>query len=121
MVQLFCKINRQLLSKGNIVIGGQNTLLILTLLASSFMFCQNRIPPPPCYANGNSGLGGAGGEGYFLFSGENTNPIIFAMSTGSKHMNDILVLFIDTGAPGRHEIDVTVDDHCKLPLKAKRI
>ena len=86
-------------------------LIILALLMSNFLFSQ---PPPPCYGNGNSGFGGAVGEGQFLFSGEFDNPIIFNMYTGdngTNEMNDILVLYIDTGAPGRTEIDLTVDDN----------
>ncbi|OUR98130.1 hypothetical protein A9Q86_13805 [Flavobacteriales bacterium 33_180_T64] len=80
-------------------------------MTSSYIFSQNRLPPPPCNANGNSGFGGAVGEGHILFSGDGVNPINFAMSTSANDMNDILVLYIDTGEPGRNEIDTTIDDN----------
>ncbi|MGS2727102.1 hypothetical protein ACU8DI_10880 [Psychroserpens sp. BH13MA-6] len=84
------------------------SLIFVTLFSvSNLTFSQ---PPPPCNANGNSGFGGAVGEGQFLFSGEFDNPIIFAMNTGSNDMNDILVLYIDTGVPGRQVIDASIDD-----------
>ncbi|OUR93909.1 hypothetical protein A9Q87_04155 [Flavobacteriales bacterium 34_180_T64] len=110
MIKLFNFIRQQLFSQDIYSINGKSIILIIVLMASSYGVSQNRIPPPPCYANGNSGLGGAVGEGHFLFIGENDNPLDFHMSTGSNEINGILVLYIDTGAPGRNEIGATVDD-----------
>lgn len=93
---------------------GKTNLCVLFLLVSSYMFAQNlgvdsSVPPPPCYANGNVGFGGAVGEGHFLTTDPNT-IVYFHMSTSSNPMNDILVLYIDTGAPGRNVIDQSIDD-----------
>lgn len=108
MIKFFRYIKHQLLSQYNY--NGKSIILILTLLASSSIASQNIIPPPPCYANGNSGFGGAVGEGHILFYGDGVNPVSFGMYTGSNEINDILVLYIDNGAPGRNIIDDTVDD-----------
>lgn len=70
---------------------------------------ESRIPPPPCYANGNTGFSGAIGEGHFLSSDSNS-IVQFNMSTSGNDMNDILVLYIDTGATGRNTIDTNIDD-----------
>lgn len=67
------------------------------------------IPPPPCYANTNTGFGGAVGEGSFLASDPN-NVVKFNFTTSSNEMNDILVFYIDTGITGRNSIDFDVDD-----------
>ena len=108
MIKFFRHIRQQLLSPYNYSINGKSILIILALLTSNFMSSQ---PPPPCNANGNSGFGGAVGEGQFLFSGEFSNPIEFHMNASSNDMRDILVFYIDTGAPGRNEIGATVDDN----------
>ncbi|WP_430467747.1 hypothetical protein [Winogradskyella ouciana] len=86
----------------------------LMIFSSVCMFSQNaqvdsQVPPPPCYANGNNGFGGAVGEGHFLTSDPNS-IVEFHMSTSGNEMNDILVFYIDTGAPGRNSIDLSVDD-----------
>ncbi|WP_296381679.1 hypothetical protein [Winogradskyella sp.] len=103
---------RQLLQYNHFINGKK--ILIITLLTSNYMSSQmtdnaSQIPPPPCYANGNSGFGGAVGEGHFLYSDPNS-IVWFQMTTSSNDMNDILVLYIDTGASGRNEIDANVDD-----------
>lgn len=107
MLAFFRRIYKKTMTKNNFIINNKS-VLIIALLASSYMFSQ---PPPPCNANGNSGFGGAVGEGQFLFTGEFSNPIIFEMNTGGNDINDILVLYIDTGASGRNIIDFTVDDN----------
>lgn len=61
-------------------------------MTSSYLSSQNTIPPPACYANGNSGFGGAVGEGHILFSGELSNHITFNMTTCSNEINDILLI-----------------------------
>ena len=94
---------------GNNMMSKYINRLILILLMSNCIYSQ--VPPPPCSANGNSGFGGAVGEGHFFFSGDGSNPINFAMSTNANEMDDILVLYIDTGATGRNIIDATVDDN----------
>jgi hypothetical protein len=68
-----------------------------------------QVPPPPCYPNGNSGFGGAIGEGLLLKSWD-SSTFEFHMSTNNTEINDILVLYFDTGAPGRNVIDETIDD-----------
>jgi len=111
MIKFSRYIRHQLLPQYNFIINGKSIIIVLVLLASFSISSQNIIPPPPCYANGNSGFGGAVGEGHILFYGDGINPIIFGMYTGSNDINDILVLYIDTGAPGRNVIDETVDDN----------
>lgn len=111
MIKFIHKIHQQLLSQCNYIIKGKSIIIILALLTSYYISSQNRIPPPPCYANGNSGFGGAVGEGLILFNGDGSNPIAFTMGTNGNEINDILVLYIDTGAPGRNEIGVTIDDN----------
>mgnify|MGYP001047856143 CR=1 FL=1 len=108
-METILKIYQQLLSQRNNIILGNKGLIILALFISSNIHSQ--IPPPPCEANGNSGFGGAVGEGHFFFGGDGSNPILFGMSTSSNEMNDILVLYIDTGAPGHNEIGLTIDDN----------
>lgn len=110
MIIFFRQIRQLLVYQYNYSINEKYLIIVLTLFASNYISSQNRIPPPPCYANENLGFGGAVGEGHILFSGDGINPITFGMYTGSNEMNDILVLYMDTGAPGRNIIDVTVDD-----------
>ena len=84
--------------------------LLLFLLLTSFGFSQDRIPPPPCYANDNMGAGGVIGNGHFLHSfSETTFEFHFAVYS-TEGLNDILVIYLDTGAPGRNIIDNTIDD-----------
>ncbi len=89
-------------------------LLVVCFFSIGFLFPQEaepnaQVPPPPCYANGNNGFGGAVGEGLFLASDPNS-VVQFNMSTGGNTMNDILVLYFDTGATGRTIIDSSIDD-----------
>ncbi|NND52930.1 MAG: hypothetical protein HKN54_11035, partial [Flavobacteriaceae bacterium] len=74
---------------------------------------QNGPPPPPCYANGNVGAGGVVGTGHY-FSGYNGSMINFSFKLGTDmagvEFNDVLVLYLATGHPGRSVIDNTVDD-----------
>jgi hypothetical protein len=107
-MEFISKVQLHLFSKTHNLVSVKVIILILGLFTFGHIYSQ---PPPPCYANGNSGFGGAVGEGHILFTGEFSNPIIFGMSTSSNIMNDILVLYIDTGAPGRNIIDGTVDDN----------
>ncbi|WP_103052882.1 hypothetical protein [Hanstruepera neustonica] len=85
---------------------------VLLIFATMQVYSQVP-PPPPCLANGNNGFGGAVGEGVFSSATGNTNPIVFGMQVhpDSGSMDDILVFYIDTGAPGRNAIDNTVDDN----------
>lgn len=92
----------------------KTSLLILCLFVMVTLSAQDttinvQVPPPPCYANGNSGFGGAVGLGEFLASDPNS-VVQFNLSTGGNDMNDILVFYIDTGAVGRNTIDLNVDD-----------
>ena len=92
----------------------KNIILVLLVLLTHTLFSQasvgsSKIPPPPCYANGNSGFGGSVGEGLILSSDPN-DIVEFNMSTNGNEMNDILVFYIDTGAPGRNVIDLSIDD-----------
>jgi len=108
-MEFFKLIRQQLFFQCHSIINEKRILIILALLLSTYVSSQ--VPPPPCSANGNSGFGGAVGEGHFFFSGDGSNPIMFGMSTSANEMNDILVLYIDTGASGRNEIGETVDDN----------
>lgn len=92
----------------NIVI--MYAILFTSIISSQESSNNSQIPPPPCYANDNNGFGGAVGEGLFLSSDPN-DIVWFGMSTNGNEMNDILVLYIDTGAPGRNVIDLSVDDN----------
>lgn len=94
-------------------------LLNWKAITSVFLICltlhvySQVPPPPPCLANGNNGFGGAVGEGVFPAILTSTNPITFGMMIfpGSGNIDDILVLYIHTGASGRTEIDNTVEDN----------
>ncbi|MCB0461718.1 MAG: hypothetical protein R2816_01900 [Flavobacteriaceae bacterium] len=71
---------------------------------------QEKLPPPPCYANYNTGASGVIGNGHFLktYSGDD---ITMHFSNGYEvEFNDVLVFYIATSAPGRNTIDQTVDD-----------
>ena len=88
--------HQQLLSNWNNFMSVKWNIIILALLTSGSVFSQVP-PPPPCRANGNSGFGGAVGEGVFSSAAANYNPIVFSMQIReiSDEMNDILVLYID--------------------------
>lgn len=99
----------------------KSSIIFISLLVSGFMYAQEienntQIPPPPCYANGNSGFTGAVGEGHFLKSDPNS-IVWLSFFTGNgdpnevNEINDILVLYIDTGAPGRNVIGYNIDDN----------
>ncbi|MBT8271587.1 MAG: hypothetical protein HKO90_01665 [Flavobacteriaceae bacterium] len=87
--------------------------ILLFLLLTSSVFAQERIPPPPCSANGNTGAGGVIGNGGYL-SGYFGTEIHFSIDLGTEtagsEFNDILVFYIATGKAGRTTIDNTVDD-----------
>lgn len=86
-----------------------NIIIIAFLLTLSNGFSQNRIPPPPCYANHNTGAGGIIGNGYFLnpYSEDQDNQQ-FLFYGGD--INHVLVIYIATSAPGRNIIDNSIDD-----------
>ncbi|MBT8324500.1 MAG: hypothetical protein KJO96_04310 [Winogradskyella sp.] len=74
---------------------------------------QDRIPPPPCYANNNTGAGGFIGNGEFLHSRDNNGEVIhFSFSAGQEEasFNDVFVIYLSTGAEGRSVIDNSIDD-----------
>jgi hypothetical protein len=114
-MKFFLKIQKQQLVLSHKIIRQKLWVMILILFMSGTVFSQ--VPPPPCRANENTGFGGAVGEGVFSSATGNYNPIVFSMQIRetSEEMNDILVLYIDTGAPGRAvingEIDDSADDH----------
>jgi hypothetical protein len=86
-------------------------LSFLLLLTCLFAFI---VPPPLYIANNNSGFGGA--VGYSSLSIEDEGGLIGlslnSLSRGitPEDFNDVFVMYIDTGAPGRSAIDATVDD-----------
>lgn len=91
------------------------SLLSFCFLALTFAYsiAQTTIPPlPPCPGNGNSGFGGAIGLGVYFLDGTYNNPISwsFGLNGESDNFNDVLVIYIDTGTPGRSIIDNTIDD-----------
>jgi len=84
-------------------------ILFLIFVAGS-VYSQNRVPPPPCYANNNTGAGGVIGNGGFLHSYD-AGVIEIRFSTDENvNFNDILVIYLATDIPGRNSIDSTVDD-----------
>jgi hypothetical protein len=88
------------------------SILLIGIFTLSSLFSQERIPPPPCYANGNTGAGGVVGNGSFLnfYEGESIN-LGFGSGNGPVvEFNDVLVFYIATSAPGRNILDNTVDD-----------
>lgn len=80
------------------------------LLILSIGFSQNRVPPPPCDANDNSGAGGVIGNGIFLSYTETNINLAFSAQQSQVLFNDVLVMYIATSAPGRNVLDETVDD-----------
>jgi hypothetical protein len=85
--------------------------LTICLLIFKSGFAQNRIPPPPCYANDNTGAGGVVGNGYFLKGySEDFINFSFHLQQEGGDFNDVLVIYIATESPGRNIIDQTVDD-----------
>ena len=60
--------------------------------------------------NGNSGFTGAVGQSSMTVNDDGTT-ITFNFTKGSGDFNDILVLYIDTGATGRNMIDSNVNDN----------
>ncbi len=83
---------------------------IAFLLTLNVGFSQNRIPPPPCNANGNTGAGGVIGNGIFLTHNENDINIGFSSQMEEVLFNDVFVMYIATSVPGRNVLDETVDD-----------
>jgi len=87
-------------------------LLFVFLLLISSSIAQNRIPPV-CFANQNDGAGGVIGHGKYLgsFDGSSIN-FSFTIPTLilNVEFNDVLVLYIANGSPGRSSIDSSVDD-----------
>lgn len=83
---------------------------VVFLLTLSIGLSQNRVPPPPCYANDNSGAGGVIGQGIFLHSNETNINLSFGAQQSQVLFNDVLVMYIATSAPGRNILDETVDD-----------
>lgn len=89
-------------------------ILVFSLLIISSVTSQNRIPPPPCYANSNTGAGGVIGNSSYLGGYNEEDNIMFSFNLGTEpgiELNDVLVLYIDTGIAGRSIIDSTVDDN----------
>ena len=87
--------------------------IIIILTWGSISSQNSRIPPPPCYANDNTGAGGVIGNGGYL-GGYDGTTLQFGFSLGTDvegvEFNDVFVLYIATGATGRSVIDNTVDD-----------
>lgn len=86
-------------------------LTVIVLLFFEYGMGQVRMPPPPpCYANDNTGVGGVVGNGHFLHSYYDDRIVFHFSAPGTAGFNDILVLYIATNAPGRNIIDASVDD-----------
>lgn len=89
-----------------------NTLKFLALSLFSIATLSAQ-PPPPCYANNNTGAGGVIGNGHYLSSySDSTINFSFKLGTDNEgvEFNDILVLYLATGVNGRSLIDGSVDD-----------
>lgn len=90
-------------------------LYVLFILTNLFVIqggaqSGQAIPPPPCNANDNSGFGGAVGLNRFLRAGdENTIALNMSLYYGGD-FNDIFVLYIANGSPGRSIINNSTDD-----------
>ncbi|NNL32292.1 MAG: hypothetical protein HKO80_03700 [Flavobacteriaceae bacterium] len=111
MQKFFRKVLQQLRSQVNFITRRKSNITILALLTSCFVFSQNRIPPPPCYANDNTGAGGVIGNGHFLhFDDEDFLNLHFYSPTDGGNFDAVLVIYMDTGGPGRTILDQTVDD-----------
>lgn len=111
MQKFYRKILQQLSSQSHLVTRKKSNIIILMLLTSCFIFSQNKIPPPPCYANDNTGAGGLIGNGHFLNGlDEDVLNLHFYTPTEGGNFDAVLVLYIDTGAPGRTSLDQAVDD-----------
>lgn len=81
------------------------------LLTLSVGFSQNRVPPPPCYANNNTGAGGVIGNGYWLNNSTGSDiSLNFYIHQAEALFNDVLVMYIATSVSGRTILDETVDD-----------
>lgn len=92
----------------------KRTTLFSVLFSISFFisFCQERIPPP-CLPNQNTGADGIIGQSSYI--GSFTEGVInfsFSLPTmiNNSEFNDVFVLYISNGNPGRINIDSSVDD-----------
>ena len=84
---------------------------LVFLLTLSIGFSQNRVPPPPCDANNNTGAGGVIGNGYWLNNSTGSDiSLNFSNSQTEAPFNDVLVMYIATSVSGRTILDETVDD-----------
>jgi hypothetical protein len=88
------------------------SILFFLFFTVKFLYSQERIPPPPCYGNQNTGAGGTIGRSYFL-NGYSGDVIEFGFGNyllEELNFNDVFVIYIATDAPGRNILDQTVDD-----------
>lgn len=86
--------------------------LFIALFTVSAMYSQHRIPPP-CLPNHNEGAGGIIGHSNYIghYDGSSIN-FSFSLPTIilNVEFNDVFVLYIVNGSPGRTSIDSSVDD-----------